>query len=130
MPIPYDNGKTYCPRVGNVEKSVPRTTKTQKQTAPILFEGSTDANVFNYWLQHHLFSKLPKQTTIIMDNASFHKTAATREVIHKSGNNLLYLPAYSPDLNPIEQDFAIIKKRWQYAPKNTKIDLIIKMYND
>jgi len=85
--------------------------------------------VFNYWLQHHLFRELPKQTTIIVDNASFHKTAATRDIIHNSGNSLLYLPAYSPDLNPIEQDFAIIKKRWQYAPKNTTVDYIIKMYN-
>ena len=64
-----------------------------------------------------------------MDNASFHKTVATRDIIRNSGNSLLYLPAYSPDLNPIEQDFAIIKKRWQYAPKGTKIDDIIKMYN-
>ena len=77
----------------------------------ILFEGSTDAEVFNYWLQNHLLSELPKQTTIIMDNASFHKTAATRDIIRKSGNSLLYLPAYSPDMNPIEQDFAVIKKR-------------------
>lgn len=114
--------------------SRPRTTliaarHKNRLIAPILFEGSTNANVFNYWLQHHLFRELPKQTTIIVDNASFHKTAATRDIIHDSGNSLLYLPAYSPDLNPIEQDFAIIKKRWQYAPKNTTVDYIIKMYN-
>ena len=53
----------------------------------ILFEGSTDAKVFNYWLQHHLLSELPNQTTIIMDNASFHKTVATRDIIRNSGNS-------------------------------------------
>ena len=95
----------------------------------ISFEGSTDAAVFNYWLQNHLLSELPKRATIIMDNASFHKTAATRDIIRNSGNSLLYLPPYSPDLNPIEQDFAIIKKRWHYAPKQIKIDDSIKMYN-
>ena len=48
-----------------------------------------------------------------MDNATWHKTSHTLELIHMTGAKLLYLPLYSPDLNPVEHDFANIKKRWQ-----------------
>ena len=43
---------------------------------------------------------------------------------------MLFLPPYSPDFNPIEQDFAIIKKRRQFAPKGTTLESIIKMYEN
>ena len=79
--------------------------------APILFEGNTNATLFNYWLEHHLFKELTQDSTIIMDNATFHKTAATRQLIEQAGHSLLFLPPYSPDFNPIEQDFAIMKRR-------------------
>jgi len=65
-----------------------------------------------------------------MDNASFHKTALTRELILEAGHTLLFLPPYSPDYNPIEQDFATIKKRRQYAPLNTPLDEIIRSYGN
>ena len=70
--------------------------------APILFEGSANAILFNYWLENHLFKELAPDSTIIMDNATFHKTALTRQLIEQAGHNLLFLPPYSPD-------FAIIK---------------------
>jgi transposase len=46
-----------------------------------------------------------------MDNASFHKSDKTRHIIEQNGHQLLFLPAYSPDLNPIEQYWAIIKAK-------------------
>ena len=82
----------------------------KKLFAPILFEGSTDATLFNYWLKNHLFAELAQDSTIIMDNATFHKTALTRQLIEEAGHTLLFLPPYSPDFNPIEKDFAIIKR--------------------
>lgn len=48
---------------------------------------------------------------IIMDNASFHKSAKTRELIESAGCKLLYLPPYSPELNPIEKTWANIKRK-------------------
>ena len=48
---------------------------------------------------------------IIMDNASFHKSDKTRQIIEQYEHRLLFLPAYSPDLNPIEQYWAIIKAK-------------------
>ncbi len=96
--------------------------------APILFEGSTNSTLFNYWLQNHLFEELDGNSTIIMDNASFHKTPLTRQLIEDAGHTLLFLPPYSPDFNPIEKDFAIIKRRRQFNPADTPIDDVIKSY--
>lgn len=96
--------------------------------APFLFEGSTTASVFNQWLQDSLFKELPEGATVIMDNAAFHKTAETRELFEGSSFHLLYLPPYSPDLNPIEQDFAILKKKRQFMPKGTSLDQLVASY--
>ena len=96
--------------------------------APILFEGSMNATLFNYWLQSHLFKELSQGSTIIMDNATFHKTADTKQLIEQAGHNLLFLPPYSPDFNPIEQDFAIMKRRRQFLPADTSIDEVVSSY--
>jgi len=90
--------------------------------APILFEGNTHATLFNYWLKNHLFEELGSDSTIIMDNATFHKTALTRQLIEEAGHTLLFLPPYSPDFNPIEQDFANMKRRRQFLPSDSTID--------
>lgn len=62
-----------------------------------------------------------------MDNVSFHKGKKTKQLIKNTRANLLFLPPYSPDFNPIEHDFAAIKKNRQYH-ENETIDNIIKMY--
>lgn len=98
----------------------------EKFLAPILFEGSTNSQWFNKWLEDCLLKKAPEKATIIMDNASFHKSQKTKKIIEKAGHKILFLPPYSPDLNPIEKDFAIIKKQRAYS--NKSINTIIKMY--
>ena len=57
-----------------------------------------------------LLKELPANQIIVMDNASIHKSIKTRELIEGSGHQLLFLPPYSPDLNPIEKTFGAIKK--------------------
>jgi transposase len=79
--------------------------------APCVFNGYVNADCFNYWLEHHLLKELPQGQVIIIDNASFHKSAKTRELIEKAQCRLVFLPPYSPDLNPIENCWAIIKAR-------------------
>ena len=71
---------------------------------------------------------LDETHVVIMDNASFHKGSETAALIRGSGARLLFLPPYSPELNPIEKDFANIKRRRQYNAE-TSIDDIIKVYN-
>ncbi len=63
-----------------------------------------------------------------MDNARYHKTEQTKELIENTGAELLFLPPYSPDYNPIEHDFANIKRLRQY---NSEIPLneVLNLYH-
>jgi transposase len=74
-----------------------------KLLAPVYFEGNTDTEGFNYWIKEHLLPEIAGQKkVIIMDNAAFHKSKTTRDLIEVAGHQILFLPPYSPDLNPIE----------------------------
>jgi transposase len=75
------------------------------------FEGTCDTRVFSASLQTRLCSRLTAQHLVIMENATFHKSPETAQLIKETGATLLFLPPYSPDLNPIEHDFAALKKR-------------------
>lgn len=90
--------------------------------APFTFQGGCNADVFNAWLENVLLPNLPKGTTIIMDNAAFHKSVKTRELIESFGCYLLFLPTYSPDLNPIEH--------WWHKIKSILRPLIQKTYDN
>lgn len=92
-----------------------------------LFMGSCNAERFNDSLQQTLCPHLNHQHVLIMDNARWHKTQRTRELIAATGARLLYLPPYSPDLNPIEHDFANIKRQWEYN-NHQDLEDIIKLY--
>ena len=96
-------------------------------TVPVLFEGSCDSLAFNAWFSEMLSPLLNDNHVLIMDNASFHKGSETAALIQASGASLLFLPPYSPELNPIEKDFANIKRIRQYNAE-TSIDEIIKVY--
>ena len=63
-----------------------------------------------------------------MDNAAFHKKDEIRAIAEAAGHKILFLPPYSPDFNPIEQDFAILKKIRQKMPLGTTIDQLVKNY--
>ncbi|MCF6802221.1 transposase, partial [Thiotrichales bacterium 19S3-11] len=62
------------------------------------------------------------------DNAAFHKKEEVKKILQSYGHDVLFLPPYSPDFNPIEQDFATMKKRRMYAKNNTSIDEIVRNY--
>ena len=94
---------------------------------PFLFEGPCNAEVFNGWLHRQLCRWLKDTHVVVMDNVAFHKGAKTAELIHGTGAALLCLPPYSPDFNPIEHDFAAIKKIREYSELGT-LDDIIKSY--
>jgi transposase len=79
--------------------------------APFIFEGYTDTEVFNNWIAACLVPELKPGQTVILDNASFHKSPKTKSLIEAAGCYLKYLPTYSPDFNPIEQQWAILKAR-------------------
>lgn len=102
----------------------------KKLLAPILFQGSTNSLLFNHWLEHHLIKELEASSILILDNARFHKKDDVRRIAEQAGHIVLFLPPYSPDFNPIEQDFATIKKRRIYAAPGTTLDSIIQSYGN
>ena len=65
----------------------------------------------NYWLENCLLPSIGPGYTIVMDNAAFHKSEKTKILIEKARCNLLFLPPYSPDLNPIEKFWANLKAK-------------------
>ena len=74
------------------------------------FTGSINGDVFHAWVTQGLLPRLPPQSVVILDNASFHKRPATRQQVEDAGHTLLFLPPYSPDLNPIEHKWAEAKR--------------------
>jgi len=79
--------------------------------APMLFKKSCTSQTVNAWLEQMLLKELNKPSIIIMDNAPFHSKAFITQLLESHGHYALFLPPYSPDFNPIEQSFAILKKR-------------------
>lgn len=70
--------------------------------APMVYQGYCTGKLIEAWLQKFLLPHLQPGQVIIMDNAPFHKSKKIREIIEQAGCELLFLPSYSPDLNPIE----------------------------
>ena len=83
----------------------------KKSIAPMVFNGSCNTQLFESWVEQFLIKELTPGHVVIMDNASFHKSQKTRELIESVGCKLIFLPPYSPDLNPIEKFWANMK-RW------------------
>lgn len=71
-----------------------------------LFSCNVDNVVFGTWVKEFLLPSLAKPTVIVMDNASFHKKQAILDAIKAAGHIVEFLPAYSPDLTPIEHKWA------------------------
>lgn len=77
--------------------------------APCVFEGALDGALFVQWIRTWLVPTLRPGMTVVLDNLSVHKNAGTRAAIEAAGCHLHFLPAYSPDFNPIELVFAKLK---------------------
>ena len=82
----------------------------KKIVAPLEYTGYTDTRIFNQWFEEYLCPLLTPKTTVVMDNASFHKSPKLAKIAEKFDIQILYFPAYSPDLNPIEKVWANFKK--------------------
>ena len=77
--------------------------------APWLLDGPIDGDSFRAYVEKVLVPTLRPGEIVIMDNLGSHKGKAVRQAIRKVGAKLIFLPKYSPDLNPIEQVFAKLK---------------------
>lgn len=87
--------------------------------APLVIDCPMNGEIFIAWLEQFLIPTLRKGDTVVMDNLPAHKLAKIRALIEASGAILLYLPPYSPDLNPIEMAFAKLKAMLRKAGERT-----------
>jgi len=90
--------------------------------APWVLDRPVNAESFLIYIETQLVPTLKPDDIVIMDNLSSHKNAAVRAAIRNVGAKLLYLPKYSPDLNPIEQMFAKLKHLLRKAAERTVED--------
>jgi transposase len=74
-----------------------------------LFQTTINTDIFTGWIEQDLIPKLPPNSVLVMDNAAFHKGEMMKQSLQNAGYTLLYLPPYSPDLNPIEKKWAQAK---------------------
>jgi transposase len=79
--------------------------------APLCFQGTCNTALFDMWIETFLVPALKPGQVVILDNATFHKSEKTRRHIENAGCTLLFLPPYSPDLNPIEKFWAWFKAK-------------------
>jgi transposase len=84
----------------------------KKSVAPFEFEGTMDGDLFEGWFEKILISEIenPEKAVVILDGASFHKKQNIYEIADEYGIEVIFLPPYSPDLNPIENFWANLKK--------------------
>ena len=77
--------------------------------SPMTYSGTTDSILFETWFEKGLLKAIPKYSVVIMDNATFHRKSVLRALASKHECDVLFLPPYSPDLNPIEHFWAWLK---------------------
>lgn len=88
--------------------------------ATMTIEEPTDTDIFLAYVEHLLYPVLKPGDVVVMDNLSAHKAPAVRQWIEKAGAEVLFLPPYSPDLNPIEKAWAKLKQMLREAKARTK----------
>lgn len=93
--------------------------RTTGLVAPLVLDGAVNGAAFLAYVEQFLVPTLAAGDTVILDNLSSHKVAGVREAIEKAGAKLLYLPPYSPDLNPIELAFSKLKRLLREAATRT-----------
>jgi putative transposase len=119
--------RVWGDRPGNMKASRTNLIMAQRGKewlAPVLFTGSCDAAVVEAWLTQHLFAELTTPSVIVLDNAPFHRKSIIKTLAQKHGHEVLFLPPYSPDFNPIEQSFGLLKRKRLYHP-NLSLEQLI-----
>ena len=97
------SGKRYK-RVGIVAAKL-----GNKIISPLQYEGTMNSELFEQWFENCLCVDLPSNSVIVMDNATFHRKSSLSFIAHRHGHKIIFLPPYSPELNPIENFWSWLK---------------------
>jgi transposase len=92
--------------------------------APMTVEGGTDALAFEAYVEHFLAPALCEGQVVVLDGLGAHRTEKVRELVESAGADLVFLPSYSPDLNPIEEAFSKIKQLVRKVGARTREALV------
>lgn len=98
--------------------------RLEGMSAPWLIDGSMNGAGFQLYVRTQLVPTLNEGDIVVCDNLSSHKVAGIRELVEQAGARLVYLPPYSPDLNPIEMAFSKIKALLRKAARRTFGELV------
>jgi transposase len=93
--------------------------RNRNMIAPFVLEGAMNGEMFLAYVKQILAPELKRGDIVLMDNVSVHKVAGVEEAIEAVGGRVIYLPPYSPDLNPIELSFSKIKSHLRKAAEQT-----------
>jgi transposase len=91
--------------------SIIAASQQNKLVAPLVFQGNCNTEVVDVYFKQVLLPVLPPGSVIVLDNARFHQSPTTQKLVEAAGCQLLFLPTYSPGLNPIEHLWAALKTR-------------------
>ena len=108
--VPHDHWKTT---------TLIAALRAHQLTAPAVLDGPLDGPTFVAYVAQILTPTLHPGDGVVLDNLACHKVAGGRQAIEATGAQLLYLPPYSPDFNPIEQVFAKLKARLRASAPRT-----------
>jgi len=119
----------YVPDVRFESTSILSSVRLDGTVVPLVFEGALNGELFLGYVRQFFAPTLQKDNIVIMDNLSSHKVKGVEEAIEAKGAFVVYLPSYSPDLNPIEQMWSKIKAYLRKAKARTT-DALYEAIND
>jgi transposase len=121
--------RAYCsvPRNRGKNTTLLSSMSVEGMGPSLAVEGATNRGVFETYLERVLAPTLRRDQVVVMDNLTAHKGERIRELIEQRGCELLYLPPYSPDFNPIEEAFAKIKGLMRKAEARSREALLEAM---
>lgn len=103
--IGYVYGRKYS-RVGIVAAQ-----RGKKILSPFQYKGTMNSKLFERWFENNLLRSIPSESIIVMDNAAFHRKRQLTLLAENNGHRIIFLPPYSPELNPIEHFWAFLKQK-------------------
>ena len=114
-PIPFKRGKnvTLIGAIGS-----------KGMIAEMMFQGSLNATAFEIFIKEYLLPALKPGQVVIMDNFRVHKSKKASDLLYSEGNDILFLPPYSPQLNPIELAWSKIKNSLRTTAARTYESLV------